>query len=304
MDERTINILESFHVPNTYWKGRSVEYQYWFRSLLHKIDSSLDITGLPDTWPQDFLMICLWALGYVAVFKTERWGITFQPCTISGYDFYYQPEKCLISNPKYSKELTLHKDAELMKLTPDFMGIFDVLDHYATQLAEISKGIQMGLVNAKTPMVLSAKNQAQSETLKKIFDKVQAGEPLIVWKDTQNEDEVIPHKEVFESWNQDFKQTYIVSTLLDDMQKILNSFYMEIGLPTTLDKKSHVLDSEAEFQSAQSQARIACWVTTLRESFEKINKLFDLHLEVEYHERENDLDWDGTDSKRGREEYR
>lgn len=304
MDERTINLLESFHVPNTYWKGRSVEYQYWFRSLLHKIDSSLDITGLPDTWPQDFLMICLWALGYVAVFKTERWGITFQPCTISGYDFYYQPEKCLISNPKYSKELTLHKDAELMKLTPDFMGIFDVLDHYATQLAEITKGIQMGLVNAKTPMVLSAKNQAQSETLKKIFDKVQAGEPLVIWKDTQNEDEVIPHKEVFESWNQDFKQTYIVSTLLDDMQKILNSFYMEIGLPTTLDKKSHVLDSEAEFQSAQSQARIACWVTTLRESFAKINKMFNLTLEVEYHERENDLDWDGTDSQRGREEYR
>lgn len=303
MDERTINILESFHVPNTYWKGRSVEYQYWFRSLLHKIDSSLDITGLPDTWPQDFLMICLWALGYVAVFKTERWGITFQPCTISGYDFYYQPEKCLISNPKYSKELTLHKDAELMKLTPDFMGIFDVLDHYATQLAEITKGIQMGLINAKTPMVLSAKNQAQSETLKKIFDKVQAGEPLVIWKDTQNEDEVIPHKEVFESWNQDFKQTYIVSTLLDDMQKILNSFYMEIGLPTTLDKKSHVLDSEAEFQSAQSQARIACWVTTLRESFKKINKLFGLELEVDYHERESDVNWDGTDAKQRREEY-
>lgn len=292
-DERNINLLESINVPNTYWKDKTWEYKYWFRSLLHKIDSSLDFQGLPKEWPNDFFMLCLWALGYVAVFNTERWGTTFQPCTLSGYDFYYQPTKALISNPKYQKELIIGKDCEILKLTPDFGGIFDIIDYYATKLAEISKGIDVGLINAKMPAILSATNQAQAETLKKVYDKVQAGESLVIWKDADDRSEVIPRKNPFETWNQNFQQTYIVSTLLEDMQKILDSFYMEIGLPTSLEKKSHVLNSEADFQAAQSQARIACWVTTLRESFDKINSHFGLELEVDYHECENDAGWDG-----------
>ena len=58
---------------------------------------------------------------------------------------------------------------------------------------------------------------------------------------------------------------------------------MEIGLPTVLnDKKAHMLNQEADFQSAQSQARLACWVSNLEESFERIERLFGLRLEVEY----------------------
>ena len=100
-------------------------------------------------------------------------NVVFQPCTFSGYDFYYQPTKVLISNPLFSKELILHKDAELLKLTPDFQGCWDVLDFYAEQLAECSKGIKMGLINAKFPMILTANNQAQSETLKKIYPETE-----------------------------------------------------------------------------------------------------------------------------------
>ena len=57
LDEKTINLLESFHVPNTYWKNRSVEYQYWFRSLLQKLDSSILFDGMPEGWSNDFFML-------------------------------------------------------------------------------------------------------------------------------------------------------------------------------------------------------------------------------------------------------
>lgn len=291
--EREINIMESIKVPNTYWKGKSREYQFFFRSLLQKIDSALIFKGLPKDWSQDFFLLCLWALGYVAVFKSERFGdketgMAFQPCTLSGFDFYYQPTIAKIANPKYQADLEIHKKCEILKLTPDFFGIFDIIDHWATQLAECSKGIYMGLINAKMPMVLSANNASQAETLKKIYDKVQNGDPLVVWKDqTQQFGEVIPRKDPFEVWNQDFKQTYVVTNLLDDMQKILDQFYTEIGLPVAIEKSAHALDQEADFQAAQSQARIACWVATLNESFKQIEATFGLHLEVEYAREDN-----------------
>lgn len=289
------SVFERLAIPNTYLKQKTYEYRYWFRSLLHKLDSSLKFNGLPDDWPEDFFKILLWARGYLAVFKTERWGITFNPvASLSGYDFYYQPQKVAVANPYYNKILTLHKDVELVKLTPDFCGILDIVDYYATKLAELSKGIDMGLINAKMPMVLTASNEAQSATLKAVYDSVQEGQSLVIWKDLSDNNEIIPQKEPFQFWNQDYKQTYIVTELLENLQQILDSFYMEIGLPTIMnDKKSHTLNQEADFQSAQSQARLACWVSNLEESFERVEKLFGLRLEVEH--AENDINPDGSD---------
>lgn len=286
--ERYLHLLDAFKIPNTYSK-KSYEYKYWFRSLLHKVDSALVFKNLPEEWSEDFFKFCLYWIGFVGVFKSERFGdfktqLTFQPGVPSGFDWYYQPEKFMVTNPKFTKEFTVHKDIEILKLTPDFCGIIDIVDFYAGKLAELTKGIDMGLINAKMPMILSANNQAQAASLKAVYDKVQAGETLVVWKDeTDHFDEVIPRKDPWETWTNDFKSTYIVSELLENLQTILNSFYMEIGLPTILnDKKAHTLNAEADMQSAQSQARIACWVNTLEESFAYINKTFGYKLEVEY----------------------
>ena len=278
------DMLERLGVPNTYRKNRTVEYNYWFRSLLHKIDSSLIFKGLPDDWVEDFFKFCLWARGFVAVFETKRWGISFQPvASLSGYDFYYQPTIASIANPLYNKQLVIHKDTELLKLTPDFMGVLDIIDHYATRLAELSKSIQMQFINAKVPMCMIANSKAESELIKSIYDSVQAGESLVVYKNKLNDNEIIPRVQPFGFWNQDFKQTYIAVELLQNMETVLNNFYMEIGLPTNVsDKKAHTLNAEADFQAAQSQARIACWVASLEESFERIERRFGLRLEVEY----------------------
>ena len=134
--------------------------------------------------------------------------------------------------------------------------------------------------------------------MKKVYDKVQNGESLVVWKDlTDQFSEVIPRKDPFEVWNQDYKQTYIVTNLLTDLQTILDSFYMEIGLPvSTVDKKAHMLNAEADFNEAQSQARITCWVQTLEESFEKINKMFGLNLSVQMAESDDYDDFRPTDN--------
>lgn len=302
-NEHYINILEAMKIPNTYWKERSYEYKFWFRSLLQKIDSALIFKGLPKEWSQDFFLMCLWWFGFVGVFESERFGdtetkMTFQPGFPSGFDFYYQPTKFMVSNPRLTKEFEVHKDIEILKLTPDFMGIIDIIDYYTTKLAELSKGIDMAFNNAKMPVILTANNQAQSATLKAVYDKVQAGESLVLWKDESNQfDEVIPRKDPFESWINDLKSNYIGSELLENLQTVLNEFYMEIGLPTIMsDKKAHMLNAEADMQNAQSQARIACWVQTLNESFDQITRTFPrLRLEVEYATNDKESMQDDSD---------
>lgn len=306
-DERMINILESMTVPSTYYNLKSQQYQYWFRSLLQKIDSCLEFKNLPKDWSQDFFLLCLWARGYVAVFESERFGdketgIAFQPCTLSGFDFYYQPTKAIVSNPLYQKELRIHQDCEILKLTPDFNGCWDIIDHYSTQLAELTKGINVGLINAKMPVVITADSLAESEKLKKVYDKVQAGESLVVWKEDTNhfDKEIIPRSNPFEdAFLNDFQKTYIVGELLENLETIMDQFYMEIGLPVrNFDGKAHMLNAEADMSSAQAQSRVSCWVNTLNESLELINNHFGTNMEVEKYEPEQNYSMDdGTDAQ-------
>ena len=302
-DERTISILQNMSVPNTYWNLKSQQYQYWFRSLLQKIDSCLEFKNLPKGWSQDFFLLCLWARGYVAVFESPRFGdsetgIAFQPCTLSGYDFYYQPTKAIVSNPLYQKEMEIHKDCEILKLTPDFNGVWDIIDHYATELAEATKGVNVALINAKMPLVVTADSMAESEKLKKVYDKIQAGESLVVWKDNTKhfDEEVMPRDNPFKDcFMNNYTQTYVLTDLLQDMQTILDGFYMEIGLPVSnSDKKAHMLNAEATMSNAQAQSRVSCWVNTLKESMELINTHFGTNLEVEKYEQPIDFMDDGA----------
>ena len=300
--ENTVDLLNGMQIPSTYYKEKSIEYRYWFRSLIHKIDSSIIFKGLPKGWSNDFFMFCLWVRGYVLIFKTDRKdlqiygenGVVFNPCYVSGYDFYYQPTQATVANPhmptKFSYTFDLQKDnAALLKLTPDFWGVLDIIDYYASKLAELSKGIDMSIINSKFGLIASASNEAQAATLKSIMDELQKGNPLVVYKDQLKEsDEIIPRKEPFEIWVQELKKNYILTEQLQDFQTILNSFYTEIGLPVAIEKKERMITSEADFASAQSQARIACWVETLRECLEIINKKFNTNIEVEYAREIND----------------
>ena len=292
--EDSIDLLENLHIPNVYQK-KSEAYKYWFRSLLHKIDSAIIFEGLPKGWNNDFFMFCLWARGFVVVFQTKRKellkfgkdGVVFQPCTLSGKrDFYYQPSEVIIANPYVNlsnSHFKLGNKARLLKLTPDFLGVLDILDFYATKLAELSKSIDMSIINSKIGLIATASNEAQSATLKAIYDKLLKGEPLVVYDDVNKDsDEVMPRKTPFDMWIQELKKNYILTEQLGDLQTILDSFYTEIGLPVATEKKERLITSEANFASAQSQARISCWVETLKECLEDINKDFNINIEVSY----------------------
>lgn len=309
LTERSINLLESIQVPNTYWKRKNKAYLYWFRSLLQKIDSSIIFSNLPKGWNDDFFHLCMWALGFVCVFESKSANsnkieigkagrVVFQPATVAGFDFYYQPVTATVSNPLLTQEFTIGEDCELIKLTPDYLGVLDIIDFYASKLAELSKGIDIGLLNTKMPLILSAKNSAQAETLKKVYDKIQEGESLVILKDLIDDgDEIIPAKNPFETWSNDYRATYVVHNLLEDLKLILDSFYVEIGLPVALEKKERLITSEADFSSAQSQARISTWIETLKESLAIVNAKFNISITAEVaYERENNTNRDGERS--------
>lgn len=263
-------------------------YEFWQRALFQRACSTI-ILNVPESWGgsvTDFLYFCLLRYGYVAVFNTDKYGTIFNPATLSGYTVYYQPARAIIANPAIKKSLDLEigKDCELLKLTPDYLGIFDIINIHAEKLAQLDCAINMSIANNKFAFLISAKNKAAAQALKKIFDQIQRGELGVFFDQKLADDGQGSTKS--EPWQflerPNLQSSYLTDKQLQDFQTIKDSFDNEIGIPTLpYSKAERMVTSEAESRQVDSRARLLVWKDCLDRSMEEVNKMFGLDLSCE-----------------------
>ena len=290
-----INNIEGHLQPSMLKYCNSVTYAYWQRSLFQRAISTIDFKDLPETWNasvRDFFYWCIFAYGYIGIFDTDKFGLSFQPGALYGFDFYYQPTEFIVANPKLNQRFKIHEDCELIKLTPDYRGIWDIISYYAMLLSALDSGINMSIVNNKFAYLMGAKNKAAAEALKKIFDKVASGEPAVVFdnsllpNDPQSKD--VPYTFLERS---NLKQSYLTTDQLMDRSTLLSAFDAEIGIRSLpYNKKERLVTAEAESREQDSTARLMVWKATLDSSLELVNKMFGLNIKAEltYEEKEAD----------------
>ena len=281
-----INNIEGHIQPSMLKYCNSITYAYWQRSLFQRAISTIKFTGLPDTWKgsiRDFFYWCIFAYGYVGVFETDEFGLSFQPGSLYGFDFYYQPTEFIVANPKLQKRFKIHEETELIKLTPDWKGIWDIISYYAMLLSALDSGINSSIINSKFAWMMGAKNKAAAETLKKIFDKVFSGDPAVVFDqsllqiDSQSKEEAYTFLE-----RSNLKQSYITTDLLMDRSTLLSSFDAEIGIRSLpYNKKERLVTAEAESREQDSTARLMVWKATLDSSLELVNNMFNTSIKAE-----------------------
>lgn len=287
-----VNFAESSYVPSTINKYNNKAFIFWQRHLFQRACSTIEL-GVPEEWEgnvKDFLMYSLLRGGYVAVSENDKFGQFFQYGTLGGRNFYYQPTKVLISNPAYSATLYIGKNCELLRLTPDYTGIWDIISYYAEKLATMDPAINISITNNKYAFFMGARNKAAAETFKKGMDLVNAGEPMMVF-DKKLIDDPTDQKEPWQFWSRDdMVGSYVLDKLLRDFQTILNQFDCEIGIPTVpYQKAERMVTSEADSKELDATSKCQVWVDTLQSSIKKIKKLYpDIKLSAEM--RFNPLD--------------
>lgn len=290
-----LNNLAGHYSPSMVKAYNNATYAYWERSLFQRAISRLKTT-LPDNWEgnrRDFLLFCLLKLGFVFVSYADNIGYWFNPGHCYGIDFYYQPTEFILANPRASElglknRYELHKEGELLKFMPDYMGIFDIISYYAEKLSALDNAINMGIINTKFSFILAAKNKATAEALKKMLDKVNKGEPAVIldkilMNDPKDGDEPWQHIEL-----QKLKDNYITDKQLIDFQTILNAFDAEIGINTVpYQKAERFVSAEANARMVDSQARIITAIECLKSSIKDIKKLYP-DIKLDFNLREED----------------
>lgn len=283
-----IDLTAGFYKPSTQKSYNNQTFAYWARALFQRASYAIKFT-LPDEWDNDRKGIFSWWLymnGFLGIFRTEDYGLIFQPGTVYGHDIYYQPTNFIVCNPYFknaeSLDLKIGEDVALIRLSPDMFGIGDIIDYYARKLADLSLSVDMSIINTRFAKIIGARNMAAAETLKKILDKVNSGQPAVI-TDTKLLDDRTDKAAPFQEFGIDhLKENYITDQQLRDMQTILNAFDCEIGIPTVpYQKQERLVDYEARSKQAEAIARVTVWVETLNACFNAANKMFGTALKAE-----------------------
>lgn len=265
---------------------------YWERSLFQRLRTLFKFEGLPKggpgqvKWDKDAFLYGLFRIGFLVVFESKTYGVVPQPGTPTGMGLQFQPTGMQISTPYFNflRPLQIGTECYPIKLTPDYMGVWDIVLKYATELKMMDIAIRQSQINARFTYAFMAEDDNSAQSVKALMEKVENADPAVVvnkkmFRSPINKEELrLP----WFQFDRDLKKNFILLELLEARRTCLTSFYHEIGVRTLPDKKERYISSEVGTYDSETYNRREVWNISLQESLETINKMYGLHITVEY----------------------
>lgn len=267
------NAVISSVEPSTVHARDSVISWYWRRWLLQKA-MSLFTWKLPENWDRDYFLYTLYCWGYVAIVKTDKYGVIPQGCTLGGLNVFYRPTWALISNPLLKGILkpVIDEQCTLFKLRPDYAGIMDVTNHYAELLAMTTETVATNLYNSQLSYVFTATGKAAAESFKKLYDKIHSGDPAAVIDKALLDKDGKPAWTAFE---QNLRNVFICPELQSFKKDLLNEYLTLIGIPTAnTEKKERLIVDEVNSNNVETAIDWDRCLEGLQRTCEKTRKMF------------------------------
>ena len=268
-----INLRNGTISPSTCHVKNTALREFFSRYLMQKAMSVFK-WDIPKEWAKNYFLYVLFNWGFISVINTERFGVIPQQCGLGGYNVFYQPSTAIISNPLIPgiNSLEIGRDCEIIRLTPDWGGIGDLVGYYADQLALAGEAASVNMMNSKLAYVFAANNKAAAESFKKLYDQISSGEPAAFY-DTKLQR--ADGRQAWETFTQNVGQNYIVSDILNNMRELENQFCTEIGVPNAnTTKRERMITDEVNANNTETYSRAAMWLEQLQEDCERVNAMF------------------------------
>ena len=277
------NLYNSARNPSSIHTRNTALFNYFVRYLLKKAISVLDFENLPKTWATNYFKYVLFGYGFIAIFKDNKYGVVAQQCNLGDtMTLFYQPKRAIITNPVFneSKNLIIGEDCEVIKLQPDYTSIMDIVTTYADLLSVCLETAGVNLINSKTSMIFFADDKTTAEAYKKVFDKINSGEPMaVVGKKLKG----IDGDKNWEVFTQNVGANYITTNILNDMKTIEDRFNTRVGIPNAnTQKRERLISDEVLANDVDTKALVNLWLDTLNDDIIKVNNKYGLDIKVKY----------------------
>ena len=283
-----INTYDSTQQPANIHILNTQTGRFYQRYLLKKALAVFKWT-LPAWWDENYFLYVLYCRGYAAIFNSEEFGVIPQECGLKGYNVFYRPTDVIIANPllKDIRSLSIGKDAVLMQLQPDYCGVLDLCGHYAEKMALASSAINQNLWHTKISTVFFAGSDAEQQSIKKAYDRMTDGDPMIVVNKNLRDADGNLKYEVF---NRDVKQSYVIDQLIADLRKIEAEFDTRIGVPNAnTDKKERLITDEVNANNVETHILADMWMDSIQDGIKQIKEMFGVDIKCEWRYGDGDL---------------
>lgn len=277
----------------TFQKSFSTDaLNYWERSFFQRCRSIIEFNGLPEAgagqigWDYDAFMYQLFRMGYAVVFRSKKYGMVVQPGTPTGYGLQYQPRGMNITTQffNFGRPLEIGTECGVIKLTPDYRGIWDIITKYAVEMQHAEVAIRQSALNSRFAYGAFAKDDKQKRSLELLFQRLANGEPAIVVnadlkrpmdaKSTDGGAYELPIMQI----DRDLSKNFILPELMEFRRTILMDFYRELGIKVQPDKKERLNVNESQSADAETFNRREVWRICLEKSLDEVNRMYGTNI--------------------------
>lgn len=266
---------------------------YWERSFFQRLRGLVKFDGLPQAavgqieWDYDAFLYQLFRMGYCVVFNSKKYGVVTQPGFPTGYGLQFQPRGMQISTPffNFPRPLEIGTECGVIKLTPDYRGVWDIIEKYAVEMQNAEVAIRQSALNARFAYGAFAKDDKQKRSLEALFQKLANGETgIIVNPDLRRPDAKgtdgeysLPIMQI----DRDLSKNFILPDLMEYRRNILCDFYRELGVSVQPNKKERMVVTESKAADAETFNRREVWKITLEKSLEVVNRMYNMNITFE-----------------------
>ena len=251
--------------------------------MLNKSLTMFEWKNLPETLPAVEIEKQLQTNGYSIIAKVQGDIYAFQG-GFSGQDPYNQPTKAIVNNPslKYNGTFTINEDCVIIKNDDMQQGLIHIYNKYGTLLIENQITMLMTDYNYRMPFTISSKDDNTTQSAREYLQKVIDGSLGVI-----GEAKLFDALKVTPTNN---KGVNSFADLYGYQQFIEAQLNNTIGLATNNNmKRERLTTNEIEVNKNASYPLIDNMLRNRKQAVEKINKMFDLDIDVEFSSI-----WNGT----------
>lgn len=251
--------------------------------MLNKSLTMFEWKNLPDTLPAVEIEKQLQTNGYAIIAKVQGNIYAFQG-GFSGQDPYNQPTTAIVNNPslKYNGTFTINEDCVIIKNDDMQQGLIHIYNKYGTLLIENQITMLMTDYNYRMPFTISSKDDSTTQSAREYLQKVIDGSLGVI-----GEAKLFDALKVTPTNN---KGVNSFADLYGYQQFIEAQLNNTIGLATNNNmKRERLTTNEIEVNKNASYPLIDNMLRNRKQAVEKINKMFDLDIDVEFSSI-----WNGT----------
>lgn len=251
--------------------------------MLNKSLTMFEWKNLPDTLPAVEIEKQLQTNGYSIIAKVQGNIYAFQG-GFSGQDPYNQPTKAIVNNPSlnYNGTFTINDDCVIIKNDDMQQGLIHIYNKYGTLLIENQITMLMTDYNYRIPFTISSKDDSTTQSAREYLQKIIDGSLGVI-----GEAKLFDALKVTPTNN---KGVNSFADLYGYQQFIEAQLNNTIGLATNNNmKRERLTTNEIEVNKNASYPLIDNMLRNRKQAVEKINKMFDLDIDVEFSSI-----WNGT----------